>query len=89
MPNYKMFKVVIENEEHLAAVESELKRLGYKFDANFAQVSKKAPTCVTVWEEGDYHVWSMPVSAKTYQHHNITLRLAELVKMTHEDVVVA
>lgn len=88
MPNYKMFKVVIENEEHLDAVESELKRLGYKFDENFAQGSNKSPACVTVWEEGDYNVWSIPVSAKTYKHHNSTLRLAELVKMAPEDVVV-
>lgn len=77
---YKLFKVVVESSEHLAAIEKELKRLGAKLDANFNSIKSPA-TCVTVWDDTTYDIWSLAVNPRNFQGHPTSYTLNDLCKM--------
>jgi hypothetical protein len=87
MVKYKQFKVIIENNEHLKAIRVQLKRLDCRLGLELSAMGGDAPTCVTVWAEGHYDVWSLPVTPTHYRYHNRTLTLLNLTKMQPEDML--
>ena len=70
--------------EHVLAITKELERLGYRFSGDLSTANTTL-RCITTWDDGDYNIWSMPLTDKNYKVHTRTLTLADLTKMETED----